>query len=93
MEVTAHDAFMAMYYALEAATDEYRDNGLKTLVEDSNPFVWKDHLSADPAVWADFSTDWLARQSKERECYHAPLVEAFDSIATPQDWESALEEL
>lgn len=114
MEVTAHDAFMAMYYALEAATDEYRGNGLKTLVEDSNPFVWKDHLSADPAVWADFSTefsesfgertvspkearffcrDWLARQSKERECYHAPLVEAFDSIATPQDWESALEEL
>lgn len=56
MEVTAHDAFMAMYYALEAATDEFPDQGLKTFVEDSDPFVWKDRLSADPAVWSEFST-------------------------------------
>lgn len=55
MLVTAHDAFMAMYYALEAATDEYPDQGLKTLVQDCDPFVWKDRLSADPAVWVEFS--------------------------------------
>ncbi len=47
---TVHDAFMAMYYALEAATDDYPDQGLQTLVQDCDPFVWKDRLSADPAV-------------------------------------------
>lgn len=55
MLVAAHDAFMAMYYALEAATDEYPDQGLKALVQDCDPFVWKDRLSADPAVWTEFS--------------------------------------
>ena len=55
MLVAAHDAFMAMYYALEAATDEYPDQGLKTLVQDCDPFVWKDCFSADPAVWMEFS--------------------------------------
>lgn len=55
MLVTAHDAFMAMYYALEAATDEYPNQGLKTLVQDCDPFVWKDRLSAGPAVWTEFS--------------------------------------
>ena len=55
MLVTAHDAFMVMYYALEAATDEYPDQGLTTLVQDCDPFVWKDRLSADPAVWTEFS--------------------------------------
>lgn len=111
MEVTAHDAFMAMYYALEAATDNYSDQGLRTLVQDCNPFVWKDRLSADPAVWAEFSEaysgahggkaitaekarafcrDWLAAQEDSHEFYRGPLVEAFDSVASPQDWEMAL---
>lgn len=111
MEVTAHDAFMAMYYALEAATDEYPDQGLKTLAQDCDPFVWKDRLSADPAVWSEFSTayselhggkavcveearafcrNWLAEQADEHEYYRAPLVEAFDFVASPQDWEAAL---
>lgn len=114
MEVAAHDAFMAMYYALEAATDEYTDPGLKTLVEDADPFVWKDRLSADPAVWAEFSKEfsenygegdvspeearsfcrhWLTKQGQKHEFYQAPLVEAFDSVATPQDWEAVLAEL
>lgn len=60
MQVTAHVAFMAMYYALEAATDEYPDQGLQTLVQDCDPFVWKDRLSADPAVWAEFSEAFAA---------------------------------
>lgn len=114
METTAHDAFVAMYYALETATDEFQDQGLKTLVEDCDPFVWKDRLSADPAVWAEFSTefserygegtvspedarsfcrDWLAEQARDREFYRGPLVEAFDSVAAPADWEAALAEL
>lgn len=114
MEVTAHSAFMAMYYALEAATDEYPDQGLKTFVQDCDPFVWKDRLSADPAVWAEFSKeyaegcgekpvssekarlfcrDWLAVQTKKHDFYRGPLVEAFDSVATSQDWEATLEEL
>ena len=114
MLVTAHDAFMAMYCALEAATDEYPDQGLKTLVQDCDPFVWKDRFSADPAVWTEFSgafselysdapitaeearafcRDWLAKQASRHEFYSGPLVEAFDSVATPQDWEAALEDV
>lgn len=54
MRVTVHDAFMAMYYALEAATDDYSGQGLQTLVQDCDPFIWKDRLSADPAVYAEF---------------------------------------
>ena len=111
MLAAAHDAFMAMYYALEAATDEYPDQGLTTLVQDCDPFVWKDRLSADPAVWTEFSgacsklhgdapmtaeeahafcRGWLAEQASRHEFYSGPLVEAFDSMATPQDWEAAL---
>ncbi len=60
MQVTVHDAFMAMYYALEAATDDYPDQGLQTLVQDCDPFVWKDRLSADPAVYAEFSESYSA---------------------------------
>lgn len=103
-----------MYYALEAATDAFQDQGLKTLVEDCDPFVWKDRLSADPAAWAEFSAkfaerygkkpispeqarsfcrDWLAWQARDRDFYRGRLVEAFDSVATPADWEAALAEL
>ena len=114
MQVTAHDAFMAMYYALEAATDNYPDQGLQTLVQDCDPFVWKDRLSADPAVYAEFSESysatygekpvsaeeardfcraWLEKQAETHEFYSGPLVAAFDSIATPEEWERALAEL
>ena len=114
MQVTVHDAFMAMYYALEAATDDYPDQGLQTLVQDCDPFVWKDRLSADPAVYAEFSEAysasygdgridaeearafcraWLEKQAEAHEFYAGPLVAAFDSIATPEDWERALASL
>lgn len=83
-------------------------------MEDSDPFVWKDKLSADPAVWSEFSAaftnaygnspvspeqartfcrDWLEKEAKDHEFYSGPLVVAFDSVATPQDWEDALAEL
>ncbi len=65
MQVTAHDTFMAMYYALEAATDSYSDQGLQTLVQDCDPFVWKDRLSADPAVWAEFSEAFTAKHGEK----------------------------
>ena len=55
MQVTMHDVFVAMYYALEAATDKYDDQKLRTFIQDCDPFVWKDRLSADPAVYAEFS--------------------------------------
>ncbi len=111
MKTTVHDAFVAMYYALEAATDEFPDQGLRTLVRDCDPFIWKDRLSADPAVYEDFSEafagasgdkpmgadqsrsfcrEWLARQAKRHEFYAGPLVEAFDSVATPEAWADVL---
>ncbi len=114
MRVSAHTAFTAMYYALEAATDEYDDQGLKTFVQDCDPFVWKDHFSADPAVYAEFyeaysiaygdkeispkearsfCRGWLEQQATTHEFYAGPLVAAYDSIATPEDWESVLADL
>lgn len=66
MQVTAHDTFMAMYYALEAATDNYSDQGLQTFIQDCDPFVWKDRLSADPAVYAEFSEDYSAAYGEKR---------------------------
>lgn len=74
----------------------------------------RDQLSADPAVWTEFSTkfakrygcepaspeearsfrrNWLAGQAQRHEFYRGPLVEAFDSAATPQEWKAALIEL
>ena len=114
MQATVHDAFTAMYYALEAATDNYSDQGLQTFAQDCDPFVWKDRLSADPAVYAEFSEafsascgeqavsaeearafcrGWLEKQAATLEFYAGPLVAAFDSIATPEDWEAALANL
>lgn len=61
MNVTAHDTFVALYYALEAATDEFTNQGLATFVQDCDPFVWKDRLSADPAVYAAFSEAYSNR--------------------------------
>ncbi len=65
IQVTVHDAFMAMYYALEAATVNYSDQGLKTFVQDCEPFVWKDCLSADPAVYAEFSEAFSASYGEQ----------------------------
>ena len=114
MQATVHDAFTAMYYALEAATDNYSDQGLQTFAQDCDPFVWRDRLSADPAVYAEFSEafsascgeqavsaeearafcrGWLEKQAATHEFYAGPLVTAFDSVATPEDWEAALANL
>lgn len=111
MKITAHDVFIAMYYALEAAADVLSDHKLKTFVQDCNPFVWKDRGSADPAVYIEFSEayshsygeadisaeesrsfcrNWLREQSEKYEFYRGPLVEAFDSVATPEDWQEVL---
>lgn len=114
MKVTVHNAFIAMYYALEAATDKFPDHKLGTFVQDCNPFVWKDRGSADPAVYTEFSEaysrncgetgasaeesrsfcrEWLRGQSEKYEFYRGPLVEAFDSVATPEDWKEVLAKL
>ena len=117
MEITVHSVFLTMYYALEAAleaaSDEFAGPEFETFVMDCDPFIWKDHISADPAVYSEFSEayvrsygegpvsaeeartfcrGWLKEQA-EYEYYRGPLVEAFDSVATPEDWERVLSEL
>ena len=40
-----------------------------------------------------FCRAWLKKQPETHEFYAGPLVAAFDSIATPEDWARALAEL
>ena len=40
-----------------------------------------------------FCRAWLKKQPETHEFCAGPLVAAFDSIATPEDWERALAEL
>ncbi len=98
----------------ETGRPQHTGQEARTWEEDQVPSIWRDQLSADPAVWTEFSTkfakrygcepvspeearsfcrDWLAGQAQRHEFYRGPLVEAFDSVATPQEWKAALAEL
>lgn len=61
MVVSAYDAFVNMYYALDAAHDERSSDRLTDFVSDANPFLWKDKGSADPAVYIEFEQAWNER--------------------------------
>lgn len=58
MTVTAYDTFVNMYYALDAAFEERSSDRLREFVSESNPFLWKDKGSADPAVYIEFERAW-----------------------------------
>lgn len=61
MTVTAYDAFVNMYYALDAAFDEHNSDRLREFVSEADPFLWKDKGSADPAVYIEFEQAWKKR--------------------------------
>lgn len=55
MKVTAYLAFVAMYYALDAAwEDGAKTDGLREYLSEINPFLWKGECSADPANYIEF---------------------------------------
>lgn len=53
MSATAYAAFIAMYYALDAAYDAIGEEELRRYLSDANPFLFKGEGSADPAVYAE----------------------------------------
>ena len=56
MRINCHDAFIAMYYSLDAAYDDARfaKEGVLSFLTDADPFIWKDRMSADPVVYSEF---------------------------------------
>lgn len=100
MEIGAYKAFVSMYYALDAAFDTNKSDELDQFLSDANPFLFTDEGSADVAVFEEFKEsypddadevaalryvrDYLARQNMV-------LLDAFDSVASPDAWKTALE--
>ena len=58
MSITPRQAYLSMFDALDAAWDERQTERLRTFLSESNPHLWRDGGSADPAVFADFSASF-----------------------------------
>lgn len=48
--------YINMYFTLDLAFESDRNDVLRQFLSESNPFLFKDGASADPAVWAEFSS-------------------------------------
>ncbi|MCD8316376.1 MAG: hypothetical protein LUB61_03090 [Eggerthellaceae bacterium] len=100
MKFSCHQVYVAMFYALEAAFHRNKDEELEQYVSDSNPFLWKDGGSADPAVYVGFAEAFdkaFGDSAYEKDSLKfvrnylkqggSPLlIEAFDSVVTPDNW-------
>lgn len=104
MSVTVYAAFIAMYYARDAAYDVNADEELRRYLSGANPFLFKGEGSADPAVYPEFE------QAYKGTCGDCPnaqealaavrgylkgqdvgvLIAAFDSVVDPGKWEECL---
>ena len=103
MSVTAYAAFIAMYYALDAAYDEIGGEELRRYLSDANPFLFIGEGSADPAVYAEFEQAYKGTCgdcSNAQEALAAvrdylgrqdadALIAAFDSVVDYASWEKA----
>ena len=103
MMVSAHDAFVTMYYALDAAYEKTKDERLRQYLSDADPFLFRDGGSADPAVYIEFEREYCAgaESAVDEESSLAfvrdylgrvgPLfIAAFDSIVNLENWKSGL---
>lgn len=108
MKVDVFSAFVAMYYILDAAYDETRDDEIGQRATEANPFLFKDIGSADPAVYIEFKTEWDARYGEDaevgvEECkafieeYLARLspdcAKAFEMVVDDSAWKDDLKEI
>lgn len=103
MSVTAYAAFIAMYYALDAAYDAIGDEELRRYLSDANPFLFKGEGSADPAVYAEFEQAYKGACGDDPNAQEAlaavrgylgrqdtdALIAAFDSVVDYESWEKA----
>ncbi|MGI6216887.1 MAG: hypothetical protein ACOYIK_04670 [Coriobacteriales bacterium] len=102
--VTAHEAFVAVFYALDAAYDESKDEEIGKYLSDANPFLFNDRDSADPAIFEEYQGKFLnqfgdwAGVEESLEFSRAYLEEksetllaAFNSVVDDAKWKSAIE--
>ena len=103
MAVSAREAFVAMYYVLDAAYEKTCSEELRQFLSDANPFLFKDEGSADPAVFIEFAQAFDAEEHSELteagslafvrrylEHQDPALKAAFDSVADSSNWRLAL---
>ncbi|WP_373578254.1 hypothetical protein [Parafannyhessea umbonata] len=105
MAVNAYEAYIAMYYALEAADIEKGKEALTVFLTDADPLLFTGKGSADPAVFSGFSRSYAdaykAGANEEdaldfvrrylQSTNDPSLLEAFDSVVDESSWKEALE--
>ena len=106
MVVATDKAFVAVYYALDAAYDNNHDKILREYLSNANPFQFKDGRSADPATYSEFRSFYEGRigsqsnQENSLSCVHEYLryqnpnfLEIFDTIVNKETWVEALKSI
>ena len=54
MVLTYKQALFAAYTLLDDLHDQKKDDALRELLADMNPFIFTDHTPADPATWGEW---------------------------------------
>lgn len=103
MTLTAHKAFVAMFYALDAAYDDNHDRDLGSFLSAANPFLFKGEGSADVAVYDEFRCEYNLQYPEGAKPEEArlfvrgfldaksdKLVRFFDGVANASSWADAV---
>ncbi len=76
--LTKRQAYLATFYYLDRIYDETRDENLGNLLSSMNPFLFLNSLSADPAIWIDWTmcVEKVTKKTKlsEQEAFTAMIV-------------------
>lgn len=91
MHTSAHQVFVAMYQALDAAYDASKSKKVFAFCADANPYIWKGKTSADPAVFNTFSKQYESR-FKNKETDPSNTLAFVRSYLAEQNSEYAWEE-
>ena len=89
--MTQFELFCMIFYVLDAAYDQDKDEDLRNYLSNANPFLFEDIGSADPATYAEFCADVPNTISREKSYSIASqyikklqipsLVKAFSTIS------------
>lgn len=77
MMADAYSTYVNMFLALDALWDECHDDTIAGYLSEANPYLFEGQNSADPAVWAGFSSafsDAFPRGEASLEDAHAFAV-------------------
>lgn len=105
--IDSYTAFVAMYYALDAAWDDgAKTDELRSYLSEINPFIWKSKGSADPAHCIELKEAYeskLGEAASNQEAYYfveeylrrvnPEFASLFCSIVSATEWENVLPEI